>query len=299
MANIEVKLRRGTDTEHSSFTGAEGEVTVDTTNDTLRVHDGSTAGGIRLAKFSEVGTLSDNSVTFTKMQDINTAKVIGRTTAGSGDPEEVSILDEDAMTSDSATALATQQSIKAYVDNNAGIPTGTVSAFAGAWSPTGWLLCGGQTIGDIGSGATSQNADYEDLFNLIKLYYGNAGTEVWANGDTVKLPDLRGRVVAGQDDMGGTSANRLTNQSGGLNGDTLGATGGAETHLLTSAESGLPAHNHSISIGHDGQGYAPPRDGASTGTTPYHTTQNNTAQNASSAHNNVQPTIILNYIIKY
>ena len=40
MANIQVKLRRGTDTEHSSFTGAEGEVTVDTTNDTLRVHDG-------------------------------------------------------------------------------------------------------------------------------------------------------------------------------------------------------------------------------------------------------------------
>ena len=55
MANIEVKLRRGTDTEHSSFTGAEGEVTVDTTNNTLRVHDNSTAGGIRLAKLSEVG----------------------------------------------------------------------------------------------------------------------------------------------------------------------------------------------------------------------------------------------------
>lgn len=55
MPNISVQLRRGTDTEHSSFTGAEGEVTVDTTNDTLRVHDGSTAGGIRLAKLSEAG----------------------------------------------------------------------------------------------------------------------------------------------------------------------------------------------------------------------------------------------------
>jgi microcystin-dependent protein len=298
MANIEVKLRRGTDTEHSGFTGAEGEVTVDTTNDTLRVHDGSTAGGIRLAKFSEVGTLSDNSVTFTKMQDINTAKVIGRTTAGSGDPEEVSILDEDAMTSDSATALATQQSIKAYVDNNAGIPTGTVSAFAGAWSPTGWLLCGGQTIGDIGSGATSQNADYEDLFNLIKPYYGNAGTEVWANGDTVRLPDLRGRVVAGQDDMGGTSADRLTNQSGGLDGDTLGATGGAETHLLTAAQSGLPSHNHTIAMQQTNANFDSGTfnglrtgSGKSTGTTG--------GTDASSAHNNVQPTIILNYIIKY
>jgi len=54
MSNISVQLRRGTDTEHSSFTGAEGEVTVDTTNDTLRVHDGTTAGGVRLAKLSEV-----------------------------------------------------------------------------------------------------------------------------------------------------------------------------------------------------------------------------------------------------
>ena len=143
MPNIQVKLRRGTATEHNTFAGAEGEVTVDTTNDTLRVHDGTTAGGVRLAKLSEVsggsgtvtsvdsgtgltggpittsGTLSiaDNGVTFAKMQDINTAKVIGRTTAGSGDPEEVSILDEDTMTSNSATALATQQSIKAYVDS--------------------------------------------------------------------------------------------------------------------------------------------------------------------------------------
>ena len=60
--------------------------------------------------------IADDAVTFAKMQNISTAKVIGRTTAGSGDPEEVSILDEDAMTSDSETSLATQQSIKAYVD---------------------------------------------------------------------------------------------------------------------------------------------------------------------------------------
>ena len=44
-----IQLRRGTTTEHNSFTGAVGEVTVDTTNKTLRVHDGSTVGGTRLA----------------------------------------------------------------------------------------------------------------------------------------------------------------------------------------------------------------------------------------------------------
>jgi len=40
-----LKLRRGTTSQHSSFTGAEGEVTVDTDKETLVVHDGSTAGG--------------------------------------------------------------------------------------------------------------------------------------------------------------------------------------------------------------------------------------------------------------
>ena len=48
---------------------------------------------------------------------------------------------------------------------------------------------------------------------------------------TFNLPDLRGRVIAGKDDMGTTSADRLTNDRG-LDGDTPGATGGAETHTL-------------------------------------------------------------------
>jgi hypothetical protein len=46
----QVKLRRGTATQHASFTGVVGEVTVDTTNSILRVHDGATAGGIPTAK---------------------------------------------------------------------------------------------------------------------------------------------------------------------------------------------------------------------------------------------------------
>lgn len=45
----QLQLRKGTATEHNTFTGANGEVTVDTTNKTLRVHDGTTAGGTPLA----------------------------------------------------------------------------------------------------------------------------------------------------------------------------------------------------------------------------------------------------------
>jgi len=52
--SIEVKFRRGTSAEHGSFTGANGEITIDTTAKTIRVHDGVTTGGIRIAKLSEV-----------------------------------------------------------------------------------------------------------------------------------------------------------------------------------------------------------------------------------------------------
>jgi len=52
--SVQVKLRRGTANQHSSFTGAIGEVTVDMTHDTLRIHDGVKVGGHRLAKYSEL-----------------------------------------------------------------------------------------------------------------------------------------------------------------------------------------------------------------------------------------------------
>lgn len=48
--SIELKLRRGTTTEHSTFTGAEGEITVDKTKKTIVVHDGATVGGFPLVK---------------------------------------------------------------------------------------------------------------------------------------------------------------------------------------------------------------------------------------------------------
>lgn len=54
------QIRRGTAEQNDAFTGAIGEVTMDTTNKTLRVHDGTTAGGTTLAKQSELSSgLSD------------------------------------------------------------------------------------------------------------------------------------------------------------------------------------------------------------------------------------------------
>jgi microcystin-dependent protein len=159
-----------------------------------------------------------------------------------------------------------------------GFPAGMVAPYAGTTEPSGWLFCYGQAV---------SRATYADLFTAISTTYG-----VGDGSTTFNLPDLRGRVVAGQDDMGGVSANRLTNQSGGLNGDTLGATGGAETHTLTTAE--MPAHTHSVTT------YS--SAGGNTGIQRYSGSsgsgQDTTSAGSGGAHNNVQPTIILNYIIK-
>ena len=175
-------------------------------------------------------------------------------------------------------------------------PTGALMPFAGTTAPSGWLLCYGQTV---------SRTTYAALFAIIGTTYG-AGD----GSSTFTLPDLRGRVIAGQDDMGGTSANRLTNQTGGLDGDTLGAAGGAETHTLTTAQ--MPSHRHTMfrqvvsnSYTYNEEVYAAyARD--SDGNNDYYVTSTTQVANiygtkatgGDGAHNNVQPTIILNYIIR-
>ena len=58
-----IQRRRGTAAQHSSFTGLAGEITIDTTNNTVVVHDGSTSGGHRLAKYSEITALGEGDIT--------------------------------------------------------------------------------------------------------------------------------------------------------------------------------------------------------------------------------------------
>ena len=61
-----LKLRRGTTSQHSSFTGAEGECTVDTTKDTLVVHDGSTAAGRPLLR-EDLDNLAAGAIAHAKL----------------------------------------------------------------------------------------------------------------------------------------------------------------------------------------------------------------------------------------
>lgn len=59
---VQLVLRNGTDTENNSFTGAQAELTVDTTNNNIRIHDGSTPGGISTATVTGTQTLSNKTL---------------------------------------------------------------------------------------------------------------------------------------------------------------------------------------------------------------------------------------------
>ena len=111
-----------------------------------------------------------------------------------------------------------------YSNSDPGVitPIGTVMDYAGTTEPDGWLFLYGQNVS-----RTTEAA----LFAVIGTTYG-----VGDGVTTFGLPDGRGRVVAGKDDMGGASANRLTDQTGGLDGDVLGDSGGAETHTLLQSQ---------------------------------------------------------------
>jgi microcystin-dependent protein len=112
------------------------------------------------------------------------------------------------------------------------VPVGVISAYAGISAPSGWLMCAGQAV---------SRSTYAALFTALSTTYG-----VGDGSTTFNLPDLRGRVPAGVDNMGGSAASRLTNAVLTAS-NTLGATGGAQTHTLDSSQ--IPAHSHPNTLG--------------------------------------------------
>lgn len=183
--------------------------------------------------------------------------------------------------------------ISSGVGNVGLVPVGVVVPFAGSTSPAGWELCYGQAI---------SRTTYAGLFATISTNYGSGD-----GSTTFNVPDLRGRTVAGLDNMGGTDAGRLTTVN------IIGTTTGTETITLTSAE--MPSHTHTqdahshavqrsnqaaTSLGSDASALYTPQ--ANTGSPTYFTTQNATATNQNTggggSHNNMQPTMTINYIIK-
>lgn len=203
-------------------------------------------------------------------------------------------------------------------------PAGAIEAYAGSTAPTGWLLSYGQAV---------SRSTYANLFAVISTTYGSGD-----GSTTFNLPDLRGRAVAGVDNMGGADAGRLSISN------TLGTATGAETHTLDISQ--IPSvasatHRHEFGFSLLDNYYAPVGSNGAMGTSGmagayrYSTSSYQgavaagavtdtrpTAPSVSSgsstrmssfgdtqtpsataggggAHNNMQPTIVLNYIIKF
>jgi microcystin-dependent protein len=179
------------------------------------------------------------------------------------------------------------------------IPVGTIFDYAGTTPPSGYLLCYGQAV---------SRATYADLFALLGTAFGTGD-----GSTTFNLPDLRGRVSAGKDDMGGSAASRLTNAVSGVTGTTLGASGGAQSVTLTTAQ--LASHTHAGTTNTTGAhthtaastggpanvsgGLVHALDIGNTGSSGNHShTFTTDAAGSGQAHSNVQPTLILSKIIK-
>jgi microcystin-dependent protein len=111
------------------------------------------------------------------------------------------------------------------------VPAGAMMPFGGEEAPEGWLLCDGQEI---------NKSDYNALWAAIQHNFKDASL-VSDNGvNKFTLPDFRGRFALGLDNMGGPSANRVTN----LAADAIGGNAGTETKAITT--SNLPEHEHDL-----------------------------------------------------
>jgi microcystin-dependent protein len=156
-------------------------------------------------------------------------------------------------------------------------PTGSVTAYAGSTAPTNWLLCNGTTV---------SRTTYAALFAIVGTTY-NTGGEA---GTDFRLPNLLGRVPVGRD-------------AGQAEFDNLSESGGAKTHTLTQAEQAtMPVYYGTLTAPQDF--YNAGSGGAGGGYVGNIVSSINDgaarlyAYGGGGAHNNLQPYLVLNYIIK-
>ncbi len=132
-----LKLRRGTTTQHASFTGAEGEVTIDTTKDTAVVHDGSQAGGRPLAR-EDMSNVPAGTILGTQLENS------GVTAGAYGSSSAIPIVTVDAqglVTAASTTAIDSTTiangSASVAVSNNGPITSNANHDFSAGIDVTG------------------------------------------------------------------------------------------------------------------------------------------------------------------
>jgi microcystin-dependent protein len=116
--------------------------------------------------------------------------------------------------------------LQGFTINPYQIPIGGLLPYIGSSAPnSAFVLPFGQAI---------SRTTYATLFSLVSTTFG-----VGDGSTTFNVPDVRGRSIFGQDNMGGSAANRITVAGGNFDGTVLGGAGGNEKETLTQAQ--LPA----------------------------------------------------------
>jgi len=235
--------------------------------------------------------IPDDNVTYAKIQNVETANRVLGSTSADGVISEVQVATD--MIEDNAVTAA-----KLAV--GAALPTGSVTQYAGSSAPSGWLLANGD--------ATLNTFTYKDLHAVISNTYGGTAYEAGVTDQdgvstTFTLPDLRGRIPVGVGQQtSGKWDSSAEDYSGSGTNFALAATGGTEDHRLLQTE--LPKHKHRISNATAfGGSYAQGGTRDSAGPATEYTTEelfdsSNAAITEDQPHNNLQPYIALNYIIK-
>lgn len=228
-----------------------------------------------------------------------TASVVasGTSIKDSSDATKVLKFDASGITTGTTRTLVAPDAngTIALTSNTSLVPAGTVLPYAGSSAPSGYLICDGSAV---------SRSTYATLFGVIGTTYGSG------NGSTTfNLPDITGRVIAGKE----ATATRLTSAGGGVDGGTLGATGGAQTETASVSSTGSTSGSLSVSVtGTTDIASQPPNRVGTAGIEAAASDHTHTFTGTGSATGslsvsvsgttasvtNVQPTIILNYIIR-
>lgn len=216
---------------NANFTDVASEIT----NSLARDGQSAMTGQLKAA----AGSASVPSITFDTDRDTGIYRKTGDTMGLVSGGTEVATVGPTGIVDANSVVLS-------------GIPSGTMLMFCSTTAPSGWVRCNGRTIGNASSGATERaNADTSALYTLLWTAYDNTVCPVsggrgasaaadYAANKTLGLPDLRGRALFGLDDMGNSAAGRLGTII--TTPTTNGASGGTETHTLTTSQ--IPSHTH-------------------------------------------------------
>lgn len=253
-----------------------------------------------------------------KRNNIDAGQLTAVTTLADGDL--LYVQDIDGVGSPPPNVAITKANLQAQIqsslvnNNTVGVAvTGMILDYLGTTAPTGYVLASGLTIGSATSGATGRaNADTVNLYTLIwgSLANAQAPIEDSAGTPTIRganaaadftankrlpVPDLRGRVSIGKDNMGGTAANRVTTAGSSVDGVTLGASGGAQNVTLDATQ--IPAHTHDVTAV-EAITAASATTGVDVAIPQAPSVIASTSAGGGLSHLNVQPSIILNKIIR-